>query len=123
MSRTLSVTEYRTLLHDALSAILDTDALTMPAALMYTPSAHRPALYADSCVVRGGPGEGKTFWVRALTDPRMRAVAAREYLMPRLERTEAVVGYGVQPETAQPTAGELRAFTALSRAPCGAPSP
>lgn len=113
MSRTLSVAEHRTLLHDALSAILDTDALTMPAKMMYTPSAHRPALYADSSVVRGGPGEGKTFWARALTDPRMRAIAAREYRMPRLERTEAVVAYGVRPDTAQPTAGELRAFTEL----------
>ncbi|MGP3690852.1 hypothetical protein ACTVZO_40305 [Streptomyces sp. IBSNAI002] len=110
MSRTLSVTEHRTLLHDALSAILDTDALTLPAAMMYTPSAHRPALYADSSVVRGSTGEGKTFWARALTDPRLRAIAAREYRMPRLERTEAVVGYGVRPDTAQPTAGELRAF-------------
>ncbi|GAA2969884.1 hypothetical protein GCM10010519_01330 [Streptomyces lactacystinicus] len=111
MSLTLPVAELRALLHDALSAALATDALTLPAPLMYTPSVHRPALYLESTVVRGQPGEGKTFWARALTDPQLRAIAAREYRMPRLERTEAVTAFGARPDAGQPTAGELRALT------------
>ncbi|WP_030380995.1 MULTISPECIES: hypothetical protein [unclassified Streptomyces] len=112
MSRTLSVAEYRTLLHDALSAAHATDALTLPIPMMYTPDAHRAALYANSTVVRGAVGEGKTFWARALTDPKLRAVAAREYRLPRLERTEAATGFGARPDTFQPSSGELRALTA-----------
>ena len=54
MSLARTVVELRTLLHDALSAALATDALTLPAPLMYTPSVHRPALYMESTVVRGG---------------------------------------------------------------------
>ncbi|MFE0774334.1 hypothetical protein [Streptomyces sp. NPDC058861] len=111
MSRTLSVAAYRTLLHDALSAVLATDALSLPTPMAYTPSTHRAALYADSTVVRGAVGEGKTFWARALTDPQMRAVAARQYRMPRLERTEAVTGFGARLDTSQPTPGELRTLT------------
>jgi hypothetical protein len=107
MSLRLPVVALRTLLHDALSA----DALTLPAPLMYTPGVHRPALYLESTVVRGRPGEGKTFWARALTDPQLRAIAAREYRMPRLERTEAVTAFGARPDAGQPTAGELRALT------------
>lgn len=111
MSLTRPVVELRTQLHDALSAALATDALTLPAPLMYTPGLHRPALYMESTVVRGRPGEGKTFWARALTDPQLRAVAAREYRMPRLEKTEAVTAFGARPDAGQPTAGELRALT------------
>ncbi|MGV2915620.1 hypothetical protein [Streptomyces alfalfae] len=111
MSRTLSVAEYRTLLQDALSATLATDAHSLPIPMMYTPGTHRPALYADSTVVRGAVGEGKTFWVRALSNPQLRAVAAREYRMPRLERTEAVTGFGGRLDTFQPSPGELRALT------------
>ncbi|MCM2430992.1 hypothetical protein [Streptomyces sp. RKAG337] len=111
MSLTLPIVELRTLLHDALSAALATDALTLPAPLMYTPGVHRSALYCDTAVVRGNVGEGKTFWARALTDPQLRAVAAREYRMPRLMRTEPVVGYDAQPGSGQPTARELRALT------------
>lgn len=111
MSPTRPVVELRTLLHDALSAALATDALTLPAPLMYTPGVHRPALYMESTVVRGRPGEGKTFWARALTDPQLRTIAAREYRMPRLEKTEAVTAFGARPDAGQPTAGELRALT------------
>ncbi|MFJ9574621.1 hypothetical protein [Streptomyces bacillaris] len=110
MSRTLSVAEHRTLLRDALSAALATDARSLPVSMMYTPGTHRPALYADSTVVRGTAGQGKSFWARALTDPRLRAVAAREYRMPRLERTETVTAFGEDPDPFHPSAGELRAL-------------
>lgn len=110
MSRTLSVAEYRTLLRDALSAVLAADASSLPASMMYTPGTHRAALYADTTVVRGTAGQGKTFWARALADPQLRAVAAREYRMPRLERTETVTAFGAQPDASQPSAGELRAL-------------
>ncbi|MFJ5071725.1 hypothetical protein ACIQC7_35445 [Kitasatospora sp. NPDC088556] len=65
MSRPLTIAEHRKLLHEALSAVLATDALSPPVSMMYTPDAHRAALYAESTVVRGAPGEGKTFWARA----------------------------------------------------------
>ncbi|MFF3697373.1 hypothetical protein [Streptomyces sp. NPDC002221] len=38
MSLTLPTVELRALLHEALSATLATDALTLPAPLMYTPA-------------------------------------------------------------------------------------
>ncbi|MFI6688413.1 hypothetical protein [Streptomyces sp. NPDC050485] len=113
----LSIAEHRRLLHDALSAALATDALSLPVSMMYTPNTHRAALYADSTVVRGSTGQGKTFWARALSDPQLRAVAAREYRMPRLERTAPVTGFGDRPDAFQPSAGELRALTRLGVQP------
>jgi hypothetical protein len=110
MSRTLSVAEHRTLLRDALSAVLATDAFSLPVSMMYTPDTHRAALFADSIVVRGSAGQGKSFWARALMDPQLRAVAAREYRLPRLERTETVTAFGGEPDASQPSAGELRAL-------------
>ncbi|QCX82180.1 hypothetical protein C9F11_43000 (plasmid) [Streptomyces sp. YIM 121038] len=117
MSHTLSVADYRTLLHDALSAALAADTPSLSVPMMYTPNTHRAALYADSTVVRGSTGQGKTFWARALTDPQLRAVAAREYRMPRLERTEPVTGFSAHPNTFQPSAGELHALTGLGVQP------
>ncbi|MFD8732349.1 hypothetical protein [Streptomyces sp. NPDC059611] len=117
MPLTRPAIDLRTLMRDALSSALATDALTLPTSLMYTPGVHRPALYMQSTVVRGRPGEGKTFWARALMDPQLRAIAAREYRMPRLERTEAVTAFGARPDADQPTAGELRALTGWGVSP------
>ncbi|MCM2392604.1 hypothetical protein [Streptomyces albipurpureus] len=110
MSRTLSVAEHRTLLRDSLSTTLATNTVSLPVSMMYTPGTHRAALYADSTVVRGKAGQGKSFWARALADPQLRVIAAREYRMPRLERTETVTAFGEGPDSSQPSAGELRAL-------------
>ncbi|WP_239084920.1 hypothetical protein [Streptomyces halstedii] len=111
MSRTLSVAEHRTLLRDTLSTALATNSVSLPVSMMYMPGTHRAALYADSTVVRGKTGQGKSVWARALADPKLRAIAAREYRMPRLERTETVTAFGEGPDSSQPSAGELRALT------------
>ncbi|MFK0179590.1 hypothetical protein ACIQVR_26890 [Streptomyces xanthochromogenes] len=111
MSRTLSVASHRTLLRDTLSTALTSNAAALPDSMMYMPGTHRAALYADSTVVRGKTGQGKSVWARALADPKLRAIAAREYRMPRLERTETVTAFGEGPDPSQPSAGELRALT------------
>ncbi|MFD7560480.1 hypothetical protein ACFV9E_39060 [Streptomyces sp. NPDC059835] len=114
----LSAAQMRTLVRDALGAALDTDASTVPSSLMYTAgSGHRAVLYADTTVVRAVPGMGKTFWARTLTDSQRRSVAAREFQMPRLERTAAVVAFGSEPGPVQVGPDELAALVDEGAAP------
>uniref|UniRef100_A0AAU2JWN8 DUF3046 domain-containing protein n=1 Tax=Streptomyces sp. NBC_00049 TaxID=2903617 RepID=A0AAU2JWN8_9ACTN len=84
----------RALLIEALAAAPDADTSTPDLRTMFTPSSHRLALDPDVTVVRGARGTGKTFWAKALTDPALREVAAKSYMMPRLERTEVITAFG-----------------------------
>ena len=109
MSTMLSVAQMRKLLQDALDSALDTDAHTLPASMLETTN-HRPVLFSDYSVVRAAPGMGKSLWARVLTDPGLRAVAAREFQLPRLERTEAAVAYGARAMQTPPDVEELDAL-------------
>jgi hypothetical protein len=97
-------------MHDSLTAALACDATTLPASMLYT-SGHRPALFTDTSVVRGAPGTGKSLWVRVLTDPALRAVAADAFQMPRLKTARTVIGHSAEPGPHQPTTEELEELT------------
>ena len=101
-----TVLQTRELLRRALTGALAADARTLPGPLLADPSPHRRALFAETSVVTGAPGEGKSLLCRILTDPALRAAAAREYRMPRLEHTRATVVF-----SADPTAGVLDQVT------------
>ncbi|MDX3274737.1 MULTISPECIES: hypothetical protein [Streptomyces] len=102
--------QLRTLIHDALTTALTRDAATLPASMLYTPGC-RPALFIDSSVVRGGPGVGKTLWARVLTDPDLRAAAAHDLKMPRLEDTRVISAPGAAGDSdGYPAAPELEAL-------------
>lgn len=85
--------EYRTLITRALGAALDADTDSPDLRRLFTPSSHRLALDPDVTVVRGARGTGKTYWAKALTDPELREVAARSYMMPRLRRVRVTTGF------------------------------
>ncbi|MEW2548605.1 hypothetical protein AB0910_23020 [Streptomyces sp. NPDC047002] len=85
--------EYRTLITRALGVALDADTDNPDLRRLFTPSSHRLALDPDVTVVRGARGTGKTYWAKALTDPELREVAARSYMMPRLRRVEVTTGF------------------------------
>ncbi|MFJ4778883.1 hypothetical protein [Streptomyces sp. NPDC088762] len=84
----------RNLLKEALAPAPDADTSTPDLRTMFTPSSHRLALDPDVTVVRGARGTGKTYWAKALTDPDLRRVAAKSYMMPRLERTDVITAFG-----------------------------
>ncbi|HZF86969.1 hypothetical protein [Streptomyces sp.] len=96
--------EYRTLIARALGAALDADTDGPDLRRLFTPSSHRLALDPDVTVVRGARGTGKTYWAKALTDPELREVAARSYMMPRLRRVRVTTGFrtGGNSETPYP---------------------
>lgn len=85
--------EYRTLITRALGVALDADTDGPDLRRLFTPSSHRLALDPDVTVVRGARGTGKTYWAKALTDPELREVAARSYMMPRLRRVRVTTGF------------------------------
>lgn len=85
--------EYRTLITRALGVALDADTDGPDLRRLFTPSSHRLALDPDVTVVRGARGTGKTYWAKALTDPDLREVAARSYMMPRLRRVRVTIGF------------------------------
>ncbi|MET2716094.1 hypothetical protein ABXV03_10215 [Streptomyces harbinensis] len=85
--------EYRTLITRALGVALDADTDNPDLRRLFTPSSHRLALDPDVTVVRGARGTGKTYWAKALTDPELREVAARSYMMPRLRRVRVTTGF------------------------------
>ncbi|WP_260636289.1 hypothetical protein [Streptomyces angustmyceticus] len=85
--------EYRTLITRALGVALDADTDSPDLRRLFTPSSHRLALDPDVTVVRGARGTGKTYWAKALTDPELREVAARSYMMPRLRRVRVTTGF------------------------------
>ncbi|MEU5611130.1 hypothetical protein AB0H03_20745 [Streptomyces sparsogenes] len=90
----LTAAEYRTLLTEALDTAQDADTTDPGLRTLFTPSSHRRALDPDVTVVRGARGTGKTYWAKALTDPRLREIAAASYMMPRLGRLKVVTGFG-----------------------------
>lgn len=96
--------EYRTLITRALGVALDADTDNPDLRRLFTPSSHRLALDPDVTVVRGARGTGKTYWAKALTDPELREVAARSYMMPRLRRVRVTTAFrtGGNSETPYP---------------------
>jgi hypothetical protein len=86
----------RNLIIEALRDAPDANTSTPDLRTMFTPSSHREALAPDVTVVRGARGTGKTYWAKALTDPVLREVAARSYMMPRLGHTEIVTAFGLE---------------------------
>ncbi|MER5572096.1 hypothetical protein [Streptomyces massasporeus] len=85
----------RNLIVEALRGAPDANTTTPDLHTMFTPSSHREALAPDVTVVRGARGTGKTYWAKALTDPVLREVAARSYIMPRLSHTEVLTAFGL----------------------------
>ncbi|GAA2347286.1 hypothetical protein [Streptomyces cuspidosporus] len=95
MTEPLAPDEYRDLLSRALEGTVDADTRPPEPHTLYMPDAHRAALYVDSTVVQGDRGVGKTFWARSLLDADLRAAAAREYRINRLNRLRVTPGYGM----------------------------
>ncbi|GGX84401.1 hypothetical protein [Streptomyces anandii] len=95
MTEPLTPGEYRDLLSRALDGTVDADTRPPEPHTLYMPDAHRAALYVDSTVVQGDRGVGKTFWARSLLDAELRAAAAREYRINRLNRLRVTPGYGM----------------------------
>lgn len=96
MTEVLSAHDYRDLLSAALGQAIAADTRRPTAHTLFTPDSHRDALYVDNVVVRGGRGVGKTFWYWSLLDENLRAVAAREYRINRLNRLRVHPGYGLE---------------------------
>ncbi|MFJ8228574.1 hypothetical protein ACIQ9E_01260 [Streptomyces sp. NPDC094448] len=94
MTELLSADAYRDLLSRALEGTVDADTRRPDSHSLYMPDLHRSALYVDSTVVEGGRGDGKTFWARSLLDPVLRAAAAAEYRINRLNKLRVSPGYG-----------------------------
>lgn len=94
MTAALTVEQYRGLLVAALPSAQDADTVEPTVKTLFTPDSHRLALDVDTTVVRGGRGVGKTFWFRSLLDDRLRAVAAQEYRIEKLNSLETAAGYG-----------------------------
>ncbi|MCC9307583.1 hypothetical protein LN042_10795 [Kitasatospora sp. RB6PN24] len=90
----LSPAQYRDLLITAAGATFEADSVEPNLRLLYTPHTHRLALDPEVTVVQGERGTGKTVWARALTDDRLRGVAAAAYMMPRLRRATVTTGFG-----------------------------
>ncbi|CAL9296625.1 hypothetical protein [Streptomyces sp. SudanB52_2052] len=95
MTEPLTPGEYRDLLSRALEDTVDADTRPPKPHTLYMPDAHRAALYVDSTVVQGDRGVGKTFWARSLLDADLRAAAALEYRINRLNRLRVAPGYGM----------------------------
>ncbi|MGK5446060.1 hypothetical protein [Streptomyces radiopugnans] len=91
-----TVDEYRALLTGALGEAPDANTSGPDFRTLFTPTSHRLALAPDVTVVRGARGTGKTYWAKALTDPRLREVAAAAYMMPRLRDVRVVTGFGLE---------------------------
>ncbi|WP_427889590.1 hypothetical protein ACQHIV_39855 [Kribbella sp. GL6] len=85
---------YRELLRTALSPAVDADTIDPDARTLYTPTSHRRALDPDVTVVQGGRGVGKTVWFKALQNRELRSLTADEYQLGRLNRIDALPGYG-----------------------------
>lgn len=100
--------QMRSLLATALDDALLRDADTPST---FYAHAHREAASLRTLVVSGGPGTGKSVWARALADPALRASAAEDLRMPRLETVRAVTGTGAAQDTDRPTSAQLDALT------------
>lgn len=101
----LTADEYRTLIDRALEGAVDANTTEPDLRRLFTPSSHRLALAPDVTVVKGARGTGKTYWAKALTDRRLREIAAASYMMPRLRRVEIATGFAADrtAEAAYPT--------------------
>ncbi|MFF3130161.1 hypothetical protein [Streptomyces mirabilis] len=95
MTEPLTPGEFRDLLSRALEGTVDADTRRPEPHTLYMPDAHRAALYVDSTVVQGDRGVGKTFWARSLLDADLRAAAALEYRINRLNRLRVAPGFGM----------------------------
>ena len=95
MTEPLTPGEYRGLLSRALEGTVDADTRPPTPHTLYMPDAHRTALYVDSTVVQGDRGVGKTFWARSLLNAELRAAAALEYRINRLNHLRVTPGFGM----------------------------
>ncbi|MEU6995446.1 hypothetical protein ABZ953_32920 [Streptomyces sp. NPDC046465] len=107
MSHPLQPAEYRELLCQALDEAVDADTRLPDPHSLFMPDSHRTALYVDNTVVLGGRGVGKTFWYRSLLDDRLRAYAAAEYRINRLNRLTVAPGHGKDMDSAHYPSGML----------------
>jgi hypothetical protein len=90
----LTAVEYRELLGAALPAVVDADTIDPNPRTLFTPPVHRNALDPDTTIVCGGRGVGKTFWFKAMQDDSLREIAANHYRLDRLNRVDALAGFG-----------------------------
>ncbi len=107
MTEPLQPAEYRALLSQALDDAVDADTRLPNPHTLFMPDSHRAALYVDNTVVLGARGVGKTFWYRSLLDPRLRAYAADEYRIARLNRLTVSPGHGKDLDSARYPSGML----------------
>ncbi|MFD9925854.1 hypothetical protein ACFWZK_06740 [[Kitasatospora] papulosa] len=101
MTEPIQTGEYRDLLSEALDEAVDADTSPPTPNTLFMPDSHRTALYVDNTVVLGGRGVGKTFWYRSLLDDRLRAYAAEEYRINRLNRLTVSPGHGADMDSAR----------------------
>ncbi|WP_405893486.1 hypothetical protein OG612_29590 [Streptomyces sp. NBC_01527] len=101
MTDAIRAEEYRELLSEALDEAVDADTHLPNPHTLFMPDSHRTALYVDNTVVLGGRGVGKTFWYRSLLDDGLRAYAAKEYRINRLNRLTVSPGHGTDMDSAR----------------------
>lgn len=90
----LSTHDYRELLATAPGTVFDADTEEPDLRRLFTPNTHRLALDPNATLVRGGRGSGKTVWYKVLGDSRLRQIAARAYMLPRLAEATVSSGHG-----------------------------
>ncbi len=66
---------------------------------VFTPDSHRSVLDLGRQLVVGNRGMGKSFWTRALIDPRVREHVARVYGQPNLLKADVVIGFNASDKT------------------------
>lgn len=82
---------------------------------VFTPESHRSVLDLGRQLVVGNRGMGKSLWTHALTDPDVRARAAKVYFQPALVQADVIIGFNGSDKTSEvaPTREALaRALTA-----------
>ncbi|MGH3721341.1 MAG: hypothetical protein ACRDRI_21320 [Pseudonocardiaceae bacterium] len=106
----LTAAEYRELLGAALPEAVDADTFDPDQKTLFTPSGHRSALNPDTTIVRGGRGVGKTVWFKALQDDTLRQIAAKSYRLDRLDRVDALAGFGAKLSKQYPNPRRLQSL-------------
>lgn len=107
---TLPVSDFRQLIVDSMSSAHDADSSSVGFKRLVTPLRHRNALRADTTVVIGARGVGKTVWYNSLLDADLRALASDKYKIPELARFVVSPGFGNASSTSYPSARILRAL-------------
>jgi len=104
----MSAQDYRSLIREAVSPVVDADTLDPNDRTLFTPPGHRRALEPDTTIVSGGRGVGKTVWFKSLQIPSLRQTAAEKYNLPRLLDVDPIAGFGAALSNNYPSPRILR---------------